>query len=109
MNKTLRLLILEDTASDAEADWKTNLKQAGMDFVSKRVATKADFVKQMEGFQPDLILADYSLPGFSGKSALNIVVNQYPDVPFIFVSGAFGRRTGGGITQKRGNGLCFKK
>jgi len=89
MNHELRILILEDTASDAEL-MEDELKQAGLIFIAKRVATKADFIRQVEVFLPDIILADYSLPGFSGKSALNIVLNQYPDIPFIFVSGALG-------------------
>ncbi|MCK7506590.1 MAG: hypothetical protein MZV70_22700 [Desulfobacterales bacterium] len=47
MNNELRILILEDTASDAEL-MEDELKQAGLVFIAKRVATKADFVRQME-------------------------------------------------------------
>jgi DNA-binding NtrC family response regulator len=43
---------------------------------------------QQGGF--DLILADYTLPSFDGLSALRIVRQQLPDVPFIFVSGTLG-------------------
>ncbi len=107
MNKTLHILILEDTAADAEL-MEDELKQAGLNFVSKRVATKADFVRQMEEFLPDLILADYSLPGFSGKSALNIVLNQYPDIPFIFVSGALGEELAVELLKKGATDYVLK-
>ncbi|MBP1762622.1 MAG: transcriptional regulator, domain linked with LysR-type domain [Firmicutes bacterium] len=107
MNKTLRILILEDMAADAEL-MEDELNQAGLDFVSKRVATKADFVKQMDEYMPDLILSDYSLPGFSGKSALNIVLNQYPDIPFIFVSGALGEELAVELMKKGATDYVLK-
>ena len=42
----------------------------------------------------DLILTDYTLPSFDGLSALKIALEKCPDVPFIFVSGTLGRRSG---------------
>lgn len=107
MNNELRILILEDTASDAEL-MEDELKQAGLVFIAKRVATKADFVRQMDDFLPDIILADYSLPGFSGKSALNIVLNQYPDIPFIFVSGALGEELAVELLKKGATDYVLK-
>jgi DNA-binding NarL/FixJ family response regulator len=61
-----------------------------LNFVSRRVAGRQDFIKELTEFSPELILADYSLPGFDGQSALKIVIAKYPDIPFIFVSGALG-------------------
>ncbi|MCK7506589.1 MAG: response regulator [Desulfobacterales bacterium] len=58
---------------------------------------------------PDIILADYSLPGFSGKSALNIVLNQYPDIPFIFVSGALGEELAVELLKKGATDYVFEK
>ena len=107
MNNELRVLILEDTASDAEL-MEDELKQAGLVFLAKRVATKADFIRQLECFLPDIILADYSLPGFSGKSALNIVLNQYPDIPFIFVSGALGEELAVELLKKGATDYVLK-
>jgi DNA-binding NarL/FixJ family response regulator len=107
MEKTLHVLILEDTAADAEL-MEDELKQAGLNFIAKRVATKAEFVRQMDEFSPDLILADYSLPGFSGKSALNIVVSQYPDIPFIFVSGALGEELAVELLKKGATDYVLK-
>jgi DNA-binding NarL/FixJ family response regulator len=89
MNDKLHILILEDMAADAEL-MEDELTQAGFNYVSKRVAGRSVFIKELEEFSPDLILADYSLPGFGGQAALKIVVDKYSDIPFIFVSGALG-------------------
>ena len=89
MSKRLRILILEDVLTDAELMIE-ELKESGMDFVSKRVATKAAFLNALDDLHPDIILADYSLPSFDGISALKITVEKCPDTPFIFVSGALG-------------------
>ncbi|EQD46007.1 PAS/PAC sensor protein, partial [mine drainage metagenome] len=39
---------------------------------------------------PDVILSDFSMPGFSGMHALEIVRELAPEIPFIFVSGTIG-------------------
>jgi two-component system sensor histidine kinase UhpB len=89
MSTRLRILILEDIPTDAEL-MEDELNESGMDFVSKRVATKAAFVSALADLHPDIILADYSLPSFDGVSALKIAMEKCPDTPFIFVSGALG-------------------
>jgi DNA-binding NarL/FixJ family response regulator len=89
MNKELRILILEDVPTDAEL-LKYELSEAGVPFIARCVATRASFLKALDDFCPDLILSDYSLPSFSGLSALKIAAEKCPEVPFIFVSGALG-------------------
>jgi len=89
MDKELRVLILEDVATDAEL-MERELRKAGIAFSSMRVETKEAFLKELKGFAPDIVLADYSLPQFDGLSALAIIQEQCPDVPFILVSGAIG-------------------
>ncbi|VVB84693.1 Methyl sulfide methyltransferase-associated sensor [uncultured archaeon] len=89
MNKQLRILILEDDDSDAEL-MERELRKADIEFKSKRVKTKENFQKELFGFEPDIVLADYTLPSFDGCSALKIVKENHSDVPFIFVSGTIG-------------------
>jgi len=89
MDKELHILILEDVATDAEL-MEDELREANLKFIAKRVASRQPFVNALEDFKPDIILADYNLPGFDGKSALKIVDEKYPETPFIFVSGALG-------------------
>ena len=89
MPDKLKILMLEDEPADAELSEKA-LRKAGIDFQSRRVDTRDDFVAALEEFRPDIVLADYHLPAFDGMAALTIAVERAPDVPFIFVSGAMG-------------------
>jgi serine phosphatase RsbU (regulator of sigma subunit) len=54
------------------------------------VATRDEFVAALEEGGFDLVLADFALPTFDGMTALSIVHEKYPDLPFIFVSGRMG-------------------
>jgi PleD family two-component response regulator len=89
VEKELHILILEDVATDAEMI-ERELQKGGIKFTSKRVETKEAFLSELKNFKPDLILADYKLPQFDGFSALAIVKEQCPDVPFILISGTLG-------------------
>lgn len=89
MKKELRILILEDMAAHAEL-MERELRKAEMVFSAQRVATRDAFLAALRDFNPDLILADYSLPSFDGIAALSIAQDQCPAVPFVFVSGALG-------------------
>ncbi|MCE9599881.1 MAG: hypothetical protein K8S54_18115 [Spirochaetia bacterium] len=68
MNRPIRYLLLEDDPGDAELVLY-QLRKQGFDPVGHHVLTEEDFVAHL---QPDLdiILSDYSLPGFSGLRAL---------------------------------------
>lgn len=88
-DKELRILILEDIVTDVEL-MEHELRKAGITFTSRCVQKKEAFLKELEDFAPNLILADYSLPQFNGISALAIAKEQCPDVPFIIVSGVIG-------------------
>lgn len=85
----LRILIVEDLETDADL-MKFELEDASIDFTALRVDTRDGFIRELEAFSPDMILADYSLPSFDGMSALLIARDRKPDLPFIFVSGAMG-------------------
>jgi DNA-binding NtrC family response regulator len=85
----LRVLILEDVPADAELTARA-LEQAGINALVKVVDTKGSFAEELTESPPDLILADYSLPGFDGEQALEIARTMTPEVPFIFVTGTLG-------------------
>lgn len=85
----IRILNLEDSAIDADLILR-ELKRAKLDFSIARVETEQDFQAALSGFGPDVILADYNLPGFDGVDALRIARSKVPEVPFIFVSGSIG-------------------
>ena len=89
MDEKLRILLLEDVASDAEL-MERELRKAELRFSLQRVETEETFARGLDEFRPNFILADYSLPTFDGLSALAIAQKKSPDVPFIFVSGSIG-------------------
>jgi PAS domain S-box-containing protein len=87
MDKTLRILILEDNPADAELI-EFELQEAGISFDAKVVMTEKDFLRELQAFCPDVILSDYDLPGYAGPLALAEARRRCPDTPFILVTGA---------------------
>src|SRR6266850_3534315 len=92
MNNTVRILILEDDSRDAVLI-KDELEKSGLEFKSRRVDSRNDFVRSLDNNPPDLILSDHGLPAFDGFSALALAKEKVPDVPFIFVTGSLGEET----------------
>jgi two-component system, NarL family, sensor histidine kinase UhpB len=87
--KPIKLLILEHDEDDLEL-LMYELKKGALDFEPQIVGTKPGFIKALNDFTPDIILSDYSLPGFDGISAFQLKQQICPDVPFIIVSGTIG-------------------
>jgi len=85
----IRILLLEDNFTDAELI-RYALKHGGLLFSWRHVDNRGAFIQELERFQPDLILSDYSLPSFDGYAALAIARDTCPDTPFIFVTGTLG-------------------
>jgi signal transduction histidine kinase len=86
MDKTLRILMLEDVADDAGLIERMLAKQK-MNFVGKRVDTKEEFIETLQGFKPDLVLSDHVLPQFNSLEALSICQEAGLNIPFILVTG----------------------
>lgn len=89
MSQQFRILIVEDSASDAELVVR-ELKRSQMRCDAHRVETAGEFRRELEEFQPHVILSDFSMPKFDGLEALAIAKRSHPDIPFIFVSGTIG-------------------
>lgn len=87
-NIHLRVLIVEDLPSDAEL-MALQLEKEGFHFEWNRVQTEAAYLAAFET-PPDLILADWHLPQFTGLRALKILQQRNLDIPFIIVSGGIG-------------------
>jgi len=85
----LRLLHLEDDPIDADLI-TTTLTEGNIPCQSQVVDTRQAFVTALKEGRMDLILADYSIPGFDGMTALTLARQHCPDVPFLFVSATIG-------------------
>lgn len=79
--------MLEDNPDDAVFIQRT-LQRSGLSIDSKVVYARADFIKALDTFLPDLILSDHQLPQFSSPEALEIVRAREEFIPFILVTGA---------------------
>jgi diguanylate cyclase (GGDEF)-like protein/PAS domain S-box-containing protein len=84
----LRLLIVEDLPSDAEL-MTLRLKEEGFHFEWQRVETEEEYLAGLD-MLPDLILADWHLPRFSGLRALQLLRQRNLEIPLIIVSGGIG-------------------
>ncbi|QRK13396.1 PAS domain-containing protein [Archangium violaceum] len=85
----MSLLLVEDSVLDAELI-AARLEEGGLLFELTRVDSYERFNAALAGRRFDLILSDYSIPGFDGPRALAACQLACPEVPFLFVSGALG-------------------
>ncbi|HZY39106.1 MAG TPA: response regulator, partial [Mucilaginibacter sp.] len=85
MDRRLKILHIEDVPSDAELVDRT-LKKAGIDYDKITVDTKAEYIKALTNFDPDIILSDHSLPSFNSLEALQIMKQKEIDIPFILIT-----------------------
>jgi len=85
----LRILHLEDDTADSELIGSL-LQTAGLDCELERVDTLAAFEASLASGAFQIILSDYSLPGFDGHAALGLARSLKPELPFLFVSGTIG-------------------
>jgi DNA-binding NtrC family response regulator len=89
MQEKIKILILEDNEYDSELI-KHELKTSHLNISTETVSTRGTYESSLEYFGPDLILSDYSLPAFDGVAAFHFKELNYPDIPFIIVSGTIG-------------------
>lgn len=85
MTRSLKILHIEDVPSDAEQVDRT-LKKSDIVFEKIIVDTKAQYIKALEEFHPDIILSDHSLPSFNSLEALKILKQTGLDIPFILIT-----------------------
>ncbi|RJQ46261.1 MAG: GGDEF domain-containing response regulator [Gammaproteobacteria bacterium] len=89
MLKILRVLIVEDSADDAELILR-ELGHDGYSAQSERVDNSEALHRALDGQTWDIVISDYVMPRFSGLEALWIIQEKKLDIPFIIVTGAIG-------------------
>ncbi len=85
--ETLNVLLVEDSDLDTQL-LIAELSRAGLEIEHERVWTPERLEEALDSRRWDVIISDYSMPGFSGLDALRIVRSRDRVVPFIIVSGA---------------------
>jgi DNA-binding NtrC family response regulator len=103
----VRILILEDDPWDAERA-KRLLSTAGVRFTAVVVDTLEAFTEQIASLNPEVILSDYQLPGFTGADALKVAQEKRPDIPFIVWSGALGDEAAVGLIKQGATDYILK-
>jgi len=89
MSKDLRALLVEDSLQDAEL-LNRELWRSGFRAETERVASASAFADALDRAKWDVVLADFTMPGFGGTAALEILKARGLDIPFIIVSGSMG-------------------
>ena len=87
--RKLRVLLVEDNASDSELMLHA-LGKGGFDSQSDVVQTAEEFGDRIRKNKYEIILADYRLPGWNGMETLSILRQEGLDIPVVLVSGALG-------------------
>src|SRR5208282_3262416 len=89
MSESRRILMVEDSADDAELTARA-LRRGGCNLTYERVETPEAMRAALLREKWDLVIADYSMPHFNGLAALKLLQEQGLDLPFILVSGTVG-------------------
>ncbi len=89
MSTVISVLIVEDSASDAGLLVR-QLQRADFEVCHERVDTGERLRAALERQTWDVVLSDFSMPGFNAGEALGILQETGLDIPFIIVSGAIG-------------------
>jgi DNA-binding NtrC family response regulator len=85
----LRILHLEDNAQDSGL-MEALLTEHGLVCEVTRVETREHFSAALDQVAFDLIVSDFSLPSYDGRSGLVLAREKAPEVPFVFLSGTMG-------------------
>ena len=83
--RKLKILHLEDVADDSTLVSRA-LEKGLIDFELLLVEDRVGFQNALEGYNPDIILSDHSLPSFNSYEALAIFQQTKLNIPFILIT-----------------------
>src|SRR5581483_1969523 len=100
-------LIVEDSSVDAEL-MVHELRRSGFEVKWSRAESEPEYVSHLE--EPiDIVLADYSLPQFSGQRALQILQERGLTIPFVVVSGTIGEESAVAMIKQGASDYLLKQ
>ena len=103
----VRILILEDNPADVVL-LKRNMEKGGLSFQARVVETRDGLFEELDGFRPDIVISDYTLPSFTGIEALRLVREESWDLPFILISGTINESRAIEALQLQATDYLFK-
>lgn len=107
MKEFIQILIIEDSEDDSELLQRL-LKKNGLNFQCVIVEDWENLVSVFGSNEWDLVLSDYSLPGFNGMDALKFVREKNKDLPFIILSGDIGEEIAVDVMKAGANDYIMK-
>jgi PAS domain S-box-containing protein len=88
----LKILFIEDISMDVELA-VMELRKEKLKFEHLTVCTRAELVKALNEFKPDLIISDYKMPELNGLQALKVIKEFNSEIPFILFTGSINEET----------------
>ena len=92
MGAALNVLLIEDSENDSLLMVR-ELTKAGYSVSFERVYSAANLSAALEKGGWDVVVSDFTMPGFSGTEALSQVRKHDSELPFLFMSGTIGEDT----------------
>jgi signal transduction histidine kinase/CheY-like chemotaxis protein len=89
MNNKIKILHLEDSLRDSELIHSI-IESGRIDHDYLLADNEKDFIHILRTENIDIILSDYSIPGYKGSEAFKFLQQSFSQIPFIFVSGTIG-------------------
>ena len=86
---TLRVLLLEDNPLDSELTLQ-ELRNGGFNVFADVATNAEEFTRRVKTNQYHIVLADYTLPQWTGMEGLQVLRGQALDIPLILVTGSLG-------------------
>nr|HPN36848.1 PAS domain S-box protein [Melioribacteraceae bacterium] len=87
-----KILFVEDVNDDVKLAERF-LKTEGINFISKRVDTENELLEALNTFLPDIIITDYSMPGYDGLKVIRTVKKLSPAIPIVVFTGSINEET----------------
>ena len=103
----LRALILEDQEADATLVLRA-LRRDGYEVTHQRVDSGQAMKEALVGERWDVVLSDFSMPGFGVQEALDVLHDLDLDIPFIVVSGSVGEESAVGAMKAGAHDFFLK-
>lgn len=106
--KKIKILFVEDLPHDAEMAQRV-IRKENIEFTNQVVDNEEEFRKALSGFNPDIIISDYSMPAFDGMTALKITREQNKYIPFVVLTGSMNEETAVACMKAGANDYVIKE